>query len=102
MIEERKPYWPWIAALLIGLPVVYVASFGPACWIVSRRSDHSLRNLPAIYWPVGWIISRTSWGYSLLGHYAEIGMDRGSRVGIFDEPPINARGEITGLIGRNR
>lgn len=31
MNEERNPVWPWIAALLIGLPVLYVASFGPAC-----------------------------------------------------------------------
>ena len=32
MSDERRPVWPWIAALLIGLPVLYVASFGPACW----------------------------------------------------------------------
>jgi hypothetical protein len=36
MSEERKPLWPWIVALLIGLPVVYVASFGPACKLVRR------------------------------------------------------------------
>ena len=36
MSEERKPHvWPWITALLIGLPVSYVASFGPACWLLS-------------------------------------------------------------------
>ena len=34
--ERKKPLWPWIVALLIGLPVLYVASFGPACWISSR------------------------------------------------------------------
>jgi hypothetical protein len=37
MTDARKqPLWPWIVALLIGLPVLYVASFGPACWIISR------------------------------------------------------------------
>jgi hypothetical protein len=37
MSEERKPaIWPWIVALLIGLPVLYVASFGPACWFCAR------------------------------------------------------------------
>jgi hypothetical protein len=36
MIEERKLLWPWIATLLIGLPVLYVASFGPACWLADR------------------------------------------------------------------
>ena len=37
MSEERKKVvWPWIAALLIGLPVLYVASFGLACRLVRR------------------------------------------------------------------
>ncbi len=35
MSEERKPLWPWIAALLVGLPVLYVASFGPVCWLLT-------------------------------------------------------------------
>jgi len=25
--------WPWIVSLLIGLPVLYVATFGSACWL---------------------------------------------------------------------
>jgi hypothetical protein len=37
MSDERKPLWPWIVALLIGLPVLYVASFGPACWLADRQ-----------------------------------------------------------------
>jgi hypothetical protein len=36
MRDEGKPVWPWIVALLIGLPVLYVVSFGPACWITSH------------------------------------------------------------------
>ena len=38
MSGERKPLWPWIVTLLIGLPVSYVASFGPACWL----TDHEI------------------------------------------------------------
>jgi len=34
--DPKKPLWPWIVALLIGLPVLYVASFGPACWLMHR------------------------------------------------------------------
>jgi hypothetical protein len=30
MSDLRKPFWPWIVALLIGLPVLYVLSSGPA------------------------------------------------------------------------
>jgi hypothetical protein len=33
MTEERKPMWPWMVAFLIGLPALYVASFGPVCWL---------------------------------------------------------------------
>ena len=33
MSEHKNPLWPWIVALLIGLPVLYVASFGPAIWL---------------------------------------------------------------------
>ena len=53
MSEERKPrsVWPWIAALLIGLPVLYVASFGPACWL-SSRLGHGAGILPVIYRPI--------------------------------------------------
>ena len=29
--ERKKPVWPWIATLLIGLLVLYVVLFGPAC-----------------------------------------------------------------------
>lgn len=51
MIEQRKPLWPWIVALPILLPGLYVASFGPACWITSwSNGEKSL--LPVVYWPV--------------------------------------------------
>ncbi len=53
MSDERKKtgVWPWIVALLIGLPVLYVASLGPACWITSRASAGA-RLLPIIYAPI--------------------------------------------------
>src|SRR5262245_20955652 len=53
MSEERKPLWPWIVALLIGLPVLYVASFGPACWMADK--DYlSDRNVWLVYRPIIW------------------------------------------------
>src|SRR5690242_17135774 len=36
MSEDHKPDWPWIVALLIGLPGLYAASSGPLSWM--RRS----------------------------------------------------------------
>jgi len=55
MSEERKrPVWPWVAFLLIGLPVLYVASFGPACWAMDcTRQGH--RVVAAVYRPLLWL-----------------------------------------------
>lgn len=39
----------WIAA--ISLPILYVASFGPACWVTSRLTESS-RALSVIYRPI--------------------------------------------------
>ncbi len=65
--DRKKSVWPWIVALVIGLPVLYVASFGPACWLTSRGwiSDTTmllyipLANLPE---PIaGWIELYGNW-----------------------------------------
>ena len=42
MSEARKKagVWPWIVALLIGLPGLYVVSFGPACWYASHYVEN--------------------------------------------------------------
>jgi hypothetical protein len=53
MSDRKRPLWPYIVALLIGLPVLYVASFGPACWIVSRVPLLSQRLL-FVYRPLDW------------------------------------------------
>ncbi len=59
MSEERKPLWPWIVAFLIGLPVLYVLSVGPAAWIcdsIPRPHPQWLQTaLNVFYWPLGWI-----------------------------------------------
>lgn len=34
--RPSRPLWPLLPAALVGVPVLYVASFGPACWITSR------------------------------------------------------------------
>lgn len=39
MTNQRRPFWPLLIAVLVGLPVLYVASFGPACWILSRLGN---------------------------------------------------------------
>jgi hypothetical protein len=55
--DRKKPPWPWIA-VLVGLPVLYVASFGPACWLTARPLLSEVRTPhPAMsaYIPIGYI-----------------------------------------------
>src|SRR5579864_4330757 len=63
MSEERKTcLWPWMVALLVGLPVLYVASFGAACRCASGHTDElGLHTVPApsLYWPFGWAKMRS-------------------------------------------
>jgi len=53
MSEEPKPQiWACILAVLIGLPVLYAASFGPACWLVAGADEGSVKLLVACYHPI--------------------------------------------------
>ncbi len=54
--ERKKPVWPWIVAMLIGLPVLYVLSWGPACWLAVRIEMAESRIFQVGYWPIGRII----------------------------------------------
>ena len=36
--RKKTGVWPWVVAMLIGLPVLYVLSFGPACWATRNYS----------------------------------------------------------------
>src|SRR5262245_56952687 len=55
--DRKKALWPSIMALLIGLPVLYVASFGPACWYASHYVENHARPpkpwIGCVYFPLG-------------------------------------------------
>jgi len=66
MSDDRKPLWPSFVALLIGLPVLYVASSGPARVVACRRYSMNLANAwdvaiitdkwwMTVYTPLNWI-----------------------------------------------
>jgi hypothetical protein len=38
-VNRRERWAKWSLILAVGLPVAYVASFGPACWISSRAGN---------------------------------------------------------------
>lgn len=52
MDERKKHGWAWwVAAGLLAVPVLYVASFGPACWAVGNGKI-AARPISRIYRPV--------------------------------------------------
>jgi hypothetical protein len=70
--ERKAPLWPWIVTLLIGLPVLYVLSFGPACWITSR-THVGASALPTVYRPITWVMWRDERVMEAMNSYAEFG-----------------------------
>ncbi len=89
MNDDRRPLWPWIMALLIGLPVVYVASFGPACWLTA--SGHVEKStLQQLYRP---IFYRAGIGHSpirvrhAIQWWGSLGIPSGKSVGLVWHEP---------------
>src|SRR5262245_47217781 len=56
MGPRKRPLWPLLTAALLGLPVLYVLSFGPACWIASHTLDRGdsvvAKSLNLVYQPI--------------------------------------------------
>jgi hypothetical protein len=52
--DRKRPLWPLLTAALIGLPLLYVASFGPVCWWLPQGEIPVVRRgIAAAYWPLG-------------------------------------------------
>lgn len=59
MADRKKPGWLfWATVVLVGVPLLYVMSFGPACWIVSRSSLPA-ETINTGYRPVIWAWERS-------------------------------------------
>ena len=75
--ERKKPIWQWIVLVLIGLPVLYVASFGPLCWMKSRSKDWKISTF---YWPVQtYIVRYCPGGAAAVAWYAKLLVPADSR-----------------------
>jgi len=74
IVNRRERWAKWTLASVVGLPVLYALSFGPACWISSRLQPSgelvSMVNSPII--PVMWQGPLIVQG--VLMHYALFGM----------------------------
>src|SRR5262245_36496048 len=79
MADRKKPGWAfWTTVVLVGGPFLYVASFGPACWLGDRVGWPSDHTLVKIYAPVLEEV-RSEAITSVLSWYADLGARRGGR-----------------------
>jgi hypothetical protein len=78
-IFNRRELWSkWTLTAVVGLPVLYVASFGPACWIARSEQFPALgmefKVASRIYWPFGAILKDgTPTVASVVAWYATLG-----------------------------
>jgi hypothetical protein len=87
IVNRRERWAKWTALIAVALPMVYVASFGPACWLVGDYLDASewiIDAVPIAYYPILWSarIMRDKYGSSRLGgwvaSYATLGRSDGT------------------------
>jgi hypothetical protein len=81
VVNRRERRAKWTLAVLIGLPVVYVLSFGPVCWITTRPR---LRDFPPqvhwatrIFWPVGRVLGDESQAMAAIRWWSLLGVPDG-------------------------
>jgi hypothetical protein len=62
VINRRERWAKRMLVVVVGLPVLYVASFGPACWWFSKEAavwegcvGTRPKVAPHAYWPIGWL-----------------------------------------------
>jgi hypothetical protein len=54
IINRRERWAKWTLGVVVGLPVLYALSFGPACWI-SSHANMGISTVNAAYLPVMWL-----------------------------------------------
>src|SRR5262245_30934432 len=79
MDAKPRRLWPWIVVALIGLPALYVASFGPACWMANRGAV-DLRKVADVHEPLVRYANRfpANWMSAAVKWYATIGAWNGT------------------------
>ncbi|MBI3864247.1 MAG: hypothetical protein HY290_20375 [Planctomycetia bacterium] len=101
IINRRERWAKWtLAATIVGLPLIYVLSFGPACWLNERTSKEFILTTgdpdPGSFWERGigddvfltvyrpffeFADGRPGWRRTLCRWYAEVGT-RSARLNV--------------------
>jgi len=93
IVNRRERWAKWTLGAVVGLPLLYVASFGPACWWFPKRVRVGSMSLdgktgsvgydcsaPRIYWPIGWLAERAPTIYSAVSWFSGLGTDESIRL----------------------
>lgn len=80
MDDKQKTQRAWIVATAVLLPVLYVASFGPACWMVDRGWI-PVEPTAAVYSPVFFTDAHPV--YEALYHYSRYFVRHPQSHGLF-------------------
>lgn len=96
-MSKPRTIWPWVVAIAVMLPVLYVLSFGPACWIVSRVSALHIP-IMRLYTPIGVIAQKyPDWTANAIYSYARLGMPYDQTVSV----PASFRGKVDFVIAND-
>ncbi|MBI3863307.1 MAG: hypothetical protein HY290_15555 [Planctomycetia bacterium] len=64
IVNRRERWAKWTLADVVGVPVLYVLSFGPPCWIATRVSGE-FSDAPLIYRPLTWTFKQSRVGFAI-------------------------------------
>jgi hypothetical protein len=56
IVNRRERWAKWALAAAVGLPALYILSFGPACWITGQ-TNHAARYVSPTYKPICLLLS---------------------------------------------
>ena len=76
IVNRRERWAKRTLAAVVGVPVLYVASFGPACWITSW-TDIGARVIPIAYFPITCGLSSPSPAERAIRWFSNLGAARG-------------------------
>jgi len=95
IVNRRERWAKWTAVgLLVGLPLMYVGSFGPACWIAASPRIAGTTDAPRVwmrfYYPIGALIHyNKSQDNRVVVRWITWGAKKGGRVIV----PVDASGQ---------
>ncbi len=81
--DRKKPGVAfWATVVVVCLPLLYVLSVGPACWVATHTDLFGNGDLPVIYRPIGWLCYHSEVAEKVIFAYARLWMKRNESVDV--------------------